>query len=127
VWALGLEGKAPPEVVDAPHQAFRCGAHVRVQGLPAVGRPREDAGGVPELARGGDLAGGRRPGMARSGACSGREAATTAGKSTERPSRRRAKPRETGPRRPRRRPTGPLLGLAEIRDWWPGDAAAARE
>jgi hypothetical protein len=27
--------------------------------LPVIGRPREDAGGVPELARGGELAGGR--------------------------------------------------------------------
>jgi hypothetical protein len=28
-------------------------------GLPVIGRPCEDAGGVPELARGGELAGGR--------------------------------------------------------------------
>jgi hypothetical protein len=32
-----------------------------------VGRPRDDAGGVPELARVGDLAGSRLPQMARSG------------------------------------------------------------
>jgi hypothetical protein len=32
-------------------------AHGRVQGLPVVGRSREDAGGVTQLAHGGDLAG----------------------------------------------------------------------
>jgi hypothetical protein len=37
--------------------ALRCRAHGRVQGLPAVRRPHEDAGGVPQLTRGGDLAG----------------------------------------------------------------------
>jgi hypothetical protein len=39
--------------------ASRFRAHVRDQGLPAVRGSREDAGGAPQHARGGELAGGR--------------------------------------------------------------------
>jgi hypothetical protein len=34
-WALGHKGNIL-QVVEAPHQAFRCGAHGRAQGLPTV-------------------------------------------------------------------------------------------
>jgi hypothetical protein len=61
----------------------------------------------------------KRPGMARRGprrACRRRQgAALTDGESTASPSRRRAEPREAEPRRSRRRPAGPSLGLAKIR------------
>jgi hypothetical protein len=57
--------------------------HDHVQGIHAVGWPREDAGRVPELARDGDLAGGR---WRMSGPwCRIRAAAHTAGKSTAKP------------------------------------------
>lgn len=45
--------------VDTSLPVFRCVADGRVDGLPSVGRPREDGGGaeVLELARGGGLGG----------------------------------------------------------------------
>lgn len=51
-------GRAPAGR-DAPDPCFRCGAHGHIHGLPAVGRPRKDASGVTELARGFNLGGGR--------------------------------------------------------------------
>jgi hypothetical protein len=41
--AVGFGGEHLQDV-DAPFLSFRCGAHGRVHGLPAVGRPRGDAG-----------------------------------------------------------------------------------
>jgi hypothetical protein len=47
------------EVLGVGARPSDARAHGRVQGLPVIGRSREDAGGVTQLARGGDLAGGR--------------------------------------------------------------------
>jgi hypothetical protein len=41
---VGLGGESIQQVVDAPFPSLRCGAHGCVHGLPAVGRPRGDAG-----------------------------------------------------------------------------------
>jgi hypothetical protein len=53
----GVGGQAPPGRGRAPPGLQMRRSRPRL-GVPTVGRPLEDADGVPELARGGDLAGG---------------------------------------------------------------------
>jgi hypothetical protein len=114
-WAMGIEGKSL-QVVDAPHQAFRRGARGRVQGHPTKtsAKVRQSSRAAATLQ------------AARERGWPGAVLDAVDEQWLPRPVNLRKVPAggvpnraRQSPRRPRRRPAGPLLGLGKFKIWGP--------